>query len=212
MSQNQQEEIELSNNQLADTLVISKSSKSSYYDRKKQQSKLIRVLTVVAYILSVSLVAIILSVYYIFMWEGKPSQSQQGYLRTGSFGENENNGKTVPKSLETNVFNGIDSASLIIDTVGEIQTDNSTIKSDNVTSSYSDTMETTRKENISNEVSQGVERRLHLEETTYVTTPSEENSTWSPEELNDFDGDYNEFQTEPIFIKRLFGYHKARIK
>lgn len=38
----------------------------------KQKPKAIRVLTVMAYILSVSMAAILLSIYYIFMWEGRP--------------------------------------------------------------------------------------------------------------------------------------------
>ncbi|XP_060535608.1 uncharacterized protein LOC132707691 isoform X2 [Cylas formicarius] len=38
----------------------------------KKQPKVIRVLTVMAYALSVSMAAILLSIYYIFMWEGRP--------------------------------------------------------------------------------------------------------------------------------------------
>lgn len=38
----------------------------------KKKPKAIRVLTVMAYILSVSMAAILLSIYYIFMWEGRP--------------------------------------------------------------------------------------------------------------------------------------------
>nr|CAI5856069.1 unnamed protein product [Callosobruchus analis] len=38
----------------------------------KPTPKIIRVLTVMAYVLSVSMAAILLSIYYIFMWEGKP--------------------------------------------------------------------------------------------------------------------------------------------
>lgn len=48
------------------------SSKDSMVDPPKPTSKMIRVLTVFAYVLSVSLTAILLSIYYIFMWEGKP--------------------------------------------------------------------------------------------------------------------------------------------
>lgn len=42
-------------------------SKEDQYFRPSP-SKIIRVLTVVAYILSVSMAAILLSIYYIFMW------------------------------------------------------------------------------------------------------------------------------------------------
>lgn len=38
----------------------------------KPPSKIIRVLTVFVYVLSVSLTAILLSIYYIFLWEGRP--------------------------------------------------------------------------------------------------------------------------------------------
>ncbi|CAH1977501.1 unnamed protein product [Acanthoscelides obtectus] len=38
----------------------------------KPTPKIIRVLTVMAYVFSVSMAAIFLSIYYIFMWEGKP--------------------------------------------------------------------------------------------------------------------------------------------
>lgn len=38
----------------------------------KQAPKIIRVLTVLAYVLSVSMAAILLSIYYIFIWQGKP--------------------------------------------------------------------------------------------------------------------------------------------
>ncbi|KAJ8973528.1 hypothetical protein NQ317_014253 [Molorchus minor] len=38
----------------------------------KPKPKMIRVLTVIAYVLSVSMAAILLSIYYIFIWEGQP--------------------------------------------------------------------------------------------------------------------------------------------
>lgn len=40
--------------------------------KTKKKSKTIRVLTVLAYILSVSLAAILLSIYYVFVWDGQP--------------------------------------------------------------------------------------------------------------------------------------------
>jgi len=48
------------------------------YESKKIR-KVVRVLTVLAYLLSVSLAAIILSVYYLFLWDPKiPSVGQEG--------------------------------------------------------------------------------------------------------------------------------------
>ncbi|XP_076268378.1 trp-interacting inaF-D isoform X3 [Rhynchophorus ferrugineus] len=41
-------------------------------DTPKGKPKAIRVLTVLAYVLSVSMAAILLSIYYIFMWQGRP--------------------------------------------------------------------------------------------------------------------------------------------
>lgn len=48
-----------------------KNSKDAFFD-PKPQPKMIRVLTVLAYVLSVSMAAIFLSIYYIFMWHGEP--------------------------------------------------------------------------------------------------------------------------------------------
>ncbi|KAB0804515.1 hypothetical protein PPYR_01485 [Photinus pyralis] len=124
----------------------------------KHKKKVVRVLTVVAYIFFVSLAAIMLSLYYVFIWNGH----QKEIVRS----------RIVVVHIPT--------------------------KCDN--------------ENVSNEAPRAIDETLHFEEASYVTVPSEENSTWLPEESDNFDGDYNEFQTEPIFIKRLFGYHKARIK
>lgn len=48
-----------------------KNSKDAMFE-PKAKPKMIRVLTVLAYVLSVSMTAILLSIYYIFMWEGRP--------------------------------------------------------------------------------------------------------------------------------------------
>ncbi|ENN77472.1 hypothetical protein D910_07348 [Dendroctonus ponderosae] len=40
--------------------------------QQKKKPKALRVLTVMAYVLSVSMAAILLSIYYIFMWQGRP--------------------------------------------------------------------------------------------------------------------------------------------
>ncbi|XP_018328912.1 putative uncharacterized protein DDB_G0284213 [Agrilus planipennis] len=45
----------------------------------KKQSKLIRILTVIAYMLSVSMAAIFLSAYYIFMYDAQPTLAQKTY-------------------------------------------------------------------------------------------------------------------------------------
>lgn len=57
-----------------DILEISSVSNTNntMYDRKPL-SKAIRVFTVLVYILCVSLAAILLSIYYIFIWDGQPT-------------------------------------------------------------------------------------------------------------------------------------------
>lgn len=61
-------------------------SKDPLGEPPKPPSKMIRVLTVFAYVLSVSLTAIMLSIYYIFIWEGKPhlGASVSDYGRNGT--------------------------------------------------------------------------------------------------------------------------------
>ena len=49
-------------------------STSALYERKHNQ-KALKVLTVAAYILFVSMAAIILSFYYVFIWDGNPTQT-----------------------------------------------------------------------------------------------------------------------------------------
>ncbi|KAJ9589817.1 hypothetical protein L9F63_027922 [Diploptera punctata] len=63
------------------------------YEPKKKR-KIIRVLTVVAYVLSVSLAAIMLSLYYVFLWDPKiPNEARPMALRDPQ----------VPAVLTTNV-------------------------------------------------------------------------------------------------------------
>ncbi|XP_030762531.1 uncharacterized protein LOC115887283 isoform X2 [Sitophilus oryzae] len=50
---------------------------SKSQDAPKDKPKAIRVLTVMAYVLSVSMAAILLSIYYIFMWQGRPHLGAQ---------------------------------------------------------------------------------------------------------------------------------------
>lgn len=47
----------------------------------KHKKKLVRVLTVIAYVFFVSLAAIMLSLYYIFIWSGDQKSSTQPYVR-----------------------------------------------------------------------------------------------------------------------------------
>lgn len=61
----------------ADNIPSPDSSEDNSFYGTKQQSKLIRILTVLAYVLSVSLAAILLSIYYIFMWDGRPQLGPQ---------------------------------------------------------------------------------------------------------------------------------------
>lgn len=51
--------------------------KDDTYNNSKPKQKLIRVLTVLAYILSVSMAAILLSIYYVFMWDGQPTLARR---------------------------------------------------------------------------------------------------------------------------------------
>lgn len=57
------------------------SANANAMEKSGESSKVIRVLTVCAYLLCVSLAAIILSIYYIFLWEPKrhdPSNPNSG--------------------------------------------------------------------------------------------------------------------------------------
>ncbi|XP_044264870.1 uncharacterized protein LOC123011488 isoform X2 [Tribolium madens] len=78
-------------------------SKDNALFEPKSQPKIIRVLTVLAYILSVSMAAIILSIYYIFMWnEQKTYALHNEFVPSGvasSFMEEANN--TTPGSTYT---------------------------------------------------------------------------------------------------------------
>jgi hypothetical protein len=47
-------------------------SAEKLYDSKKNQ-RTVRVLTVMAYVLTVSMAAIILSLYYVFLWDPSPA-------------------------------------------------------------------------------------------------------------------------------------------
>lgn len=61
-------------------------SKDNPYE-PKEKPKLIRVLTVLAYMLSVSMAAILLSVYYVFVWDGHPhlgSLTQEKPIENGT--------------------------------------------------------------------------------------------------------------------------------
>lgn len=53
---------------------------ASIFTEAKPKPKLIRVLTVLAYILSVSMAAILLSIYYIFMWQDQQARHSKVFL------------------------------------------------------------------------------------------------------------------------------------
>ena len=59
-------------------------SKDRLYEAKQNQ-KAIRILTVAAYVLCVSLVAIMLSLYYIFLWDPSTNQINAKTQTVGSF-------------------------------------------------------------------------------------------------------------------------------
>lgn len=59
-------------------------SKDRLYEAKQNQ-KAIRILTVAAYVLCVSLVAIMLSLYYIFLWDPSTNQINAKTQTVGPF-------------------------------------------------------------------------------------------------------------------------------
>lgn len=54
----------------------------------KQNKKIIRLLTVIAYVISVSMAAIILSLYYVFLWD--PQMKYQPKAKHGAHTKNTN--------------------------------------------------------------------------------------------------------------------------
>jgi hypothetical protein len=64
--------------QMPNDMQCSSATKDKLYEPKKKR-KVIRVLTVVAYVLSVSMAAIMLSLYYVFLWDPKiPTLRREG--------------------------------------------------------------------------------------------------------------------------------------
>jgi hypothetical protein len=64
--------------QIPNDMNYSSATKDKLYEPKKKR-KVIRVLTVMAYVLSVSLAAIMLSLYYVFLWDPKiPTVGREG--------------------------------------------------------------------------------------------------------------------------------------
>ncbi|KAF5308170.1 hypothetical protein FQR65_LT06350 [Abscondita terminalis] len=207
MPSGSQEEIELSTN--TDDANGINNNKSAFYERKRQ-SKPIRVLTVLAYVLSVSLAAIILSAYYVFMWEGKPSLAYHSCAPADLENEtenkiNDNHSKIIPDKPRTKFTDELLRNAMKNSTKNKNRTQEQAL----MLSSEMKSTVIRNTDESSNEISQVT---MNVEETMYLTTPTEENSTWLPEIENDFEGDYNDFKTEPIFIKKLFGYRKVKVK
>lgn len=64
--------------QIPNDMQHSSATKDKLYERKRK-GKFIRVLIVMAYVLSVSLAAIMLSLYYVFLWDPKiPTVGREG--------------------------------------------------------------------------------------------------------------------------------------
>jgi hypothetical protein len=64
--------------QMPNDMQYSSATKDKLYEPRKTR-KVIRVLTVMAYVLSVSLAAIMLSLYYVFLWDPKiPNVRREG--------------------------------------------------------------------------------------------------------------------------------------
>ncbi|KAH9639276.1 hypothetical protein HF086_014140 [Spodoptera exigua] len=66
--------------------VVANATRDSY--KQKPASKLVRVLTVLAYLLSVSLAAILLSVYYVVVWRAPESAAEVGEVSARRTGPN----------------------------------------------------------------------------------------------------------------------------
>lgn len=64
---------------------ITESSISDDLFEPKKTPKAVRVLTVLAYVLSVSMAAILLSLYYLFMWKANPHIGAQNDMSPGFY-------------------------------------------------------------------------------------------------------------------------------
>ncbi|KDR17522.1 hypothetical protein L798_07975 [Zootermopsis nevadensis] len=86
-------------------------SKDKMYE-PKHTKKLVRVLTVVAYVFSVSLAAIMLSVYYVFLWNPKDIHHRAVHITTPN--PNSSPGSSCPQIIAASIQEQINSQDVSI--------------------------------------------------------------------------------------------------
>ncbi|CAH1279894.1 unnamed protein product [Diabrotica balteata] len=159
----------------------SRNSKDAFFD-PKPKPKMIRVLTVLAYVLSVSMAAIFLSIYYIFMWNGEPhlGAHKSESLNYSSLGESDNGLNaslhidTVPQALERKAV------AEIVDDNRKINLTDFNIKED--LNNESSTITNTLTDRDLQQQFPAVEPEMRLPS---PTTTSEDNTTNWQEDYND---------------------------
>ncbi|CAH1111268.1 unnamed protein product [Psylliodes chrysocephalus] len=181
----------------------SKNSKDAFFD-PKPKPKMIRFLTVLAYVLSVSMAAIFLSVYYIFMWHGEPHLgAQRSIFVNHSVHERTTGLKNIP--LPKNRYNPIPPLQVAYSQpLISVDEDNKTTDSDNITGS--DVTDTTEmmivdKENTTERDMQRQLIALESETRDPSTTLSSEDNTTAWQEYVDSPEDLSKSN---IFLKKLF--------
>ncbi|XP_057651516.1 uncharacterized protein LOC130891041 isoform X1 [Diorhabda carinulata] len=161
-----------------------KNSKDAFFD-PKPKPKMIRVLTVLAYVLSVSMAAIFLSIYYIFMWHGEPHLGAHKNIPNSYIGSQNESLKVIE-----DVENGV----------------NNTFSFD-FNQEEEKTMIVTHPS--SNEGMQQQITALELDESLSIPTRSENNSTTSTIRWQD---DYNDSLESPkkssMLIQKLWNEEK----
>ncbi|KAF2879477.1 hypothetical protein ILUMI_26701 [Ignelater luminosus] len=196
MSVRHQEELMTDNDILEISTVAN--TNNTLYDRKPQ-SKAIRVLTVLVYILCVSLAAILLSIYYIFIWDGQPTLTvikayHHNFTITGKSFQN--------KSGHTNEFPA---------TIGTKEKNMTTYKRrdilDNVAESSISLINgnySLNAEDLRSGLSQSLPTVEYDDSSLFTTEATEENSTWYSE-FEDFNSEFDVIDKRSVFMKKLFG-------
>nr|XP_023021066.1 uncharacterized protein LOC111509534 [Leptinotarsa decemlineata] len=183
-------------------------SKDSFFD-PKPQPKIIRVLTVMAYVLSVSMAAILLSIYYIFMWDGRPHLGAR--VSGPEFGlDNISIPEFQPKSSTTLISFHFGKTNQSLPTLGKLSAESFEKDTNHTRASllYLTTLEenSTLDHRSSTEMQQQF-IAVESEQLRAYTTDSptyDENTT----ESIDYDGMEDLGKTSP-FIKKLMGNYEA---
>uniref|UniRef100_A0A6P7GEQ2 Uncharacterized protein LOC114341470 n=1 Tax=Diabrotica virgifera virgifera TaxID=50390 RepID=A0A6P7GEQ2_DIAVI len=198
----------------------SRNSKDAFFD-PKPKPKMIRVLTVLAYVLSVSMAAIFLSIYYIFMWNGEPhlGAHKSVSLNFSSIGESDNRLNvslhldTVPQALERKAV-----AEIVNDT-RKINLMDFHVKGEEEENESSDIMNeefNTKQEEGENESSDITSKSIDIDlqqqfpavdpemRLPSPTTTSEDNTTNWQEDYNDKLDSLEELRKSSPLIKKLW--------